>query len=325
MIAFLYPGQGAQRAGMLANLPDSVATRRTMEEAAELLPAIGELDTTEALTSTTNAQVALLISGVATARTLNDEHRVSPDIVAGHSVGAFAAAVGAGVLTFAEAVAAVRLRGDSMTRACASGQWGMAALTGLPLRAARDLVASEDADDRLWIANINAVDQVVLGGTLAALDDARQAARRAGARRFEMLDVAVASHGPLQRDTASVVAQHLSAIPHREQRSAYMTNVGARRIRDDPAAVLDDLADAVARPVRWFDIMRLLPELGVIATVEMPPGEVLSRLVTATTPAVRVFSVDRDGLAPISARVRSLLVDAVPKLDHRAQDLLGPA
>jgi len=325
MIAFLYPGQGAQRAGMLANLPDSVASRRTMEEAAELLPAIGELDTTEALTSTTNAQVALLISGVATARTLNDEHRVSPDIVAGHSVGAFAAAVEAGVLTFAEAVAAVRLRGDSMTRACASGQWGMAALTGLPLRAARDLVASEDADDRLWIANINAVDQVVLGGTLAALDDARQAARRAGARRFEMLDVAVASHGPLQRDTASAVAQHLSAIPHREQRSAYMTNVGARRIRDDPAAVLDDLADAVARPVRWFDIMRLLPELGVIATVEMPPGEVLSRLVTATTPAVRVFSVDRDGLAPISARVRSLLVDAVPKLDHRAQDLLGPA
>lgn len=324
MIAFLYPGQGAQRAGMLANLPDSVATRRTMEEAAELLPAIGELDTTEALTSTTNAQVALLISGVATARTLNDEHRVSPDIVAGHSVGAFAAAVGAGVLTFAEAVAAVRLRGDSMTRACASGQWGMAALTGLPLRAARDLVASEDADDRLWIANINAVDQVVLGGTLAALDDARQAARRAGARRFEMLDVAVASHGPLQRDTASAVAQHLSAIPHREQRSAYMTNVGARRIRDDAAAVLDDLATAVAHPVRWFDIMRLLPELGVDATVEMPPGDVLSRLVTATTPALSVFSVTDDELGPITARLRSFLVDAVPKPDHGVQDFLGP-
>ena len=140
MIAFLYPGQGAQRAGMLANLPDSAATRRTMEEAAELLPAIGELDTAEALTSTTNAQLALLISGVATARTLTDEHGLSPDIVAGHSVGAFAAAVGAGVLTFSEAVAAVRLRGDSMARACASGQWGMAALTGLRLRAVRDLV-----------------------------------------------------------------------------------------------------------------------------------------------------------------------------------------
>jgi malonate decarboxylase epsilon subunit len=324
MIAFLYPGQGAQRAGMLANLPDSPATRTTMEEAAELLPTIGELDTTEALASTTNAQLALLISGVATARTLIDECQVSPDVVAGHSVGAFAAAVGAGVLTFAEAVAAVRLRGDCMARACASRRWGMAALTGLRLRAARDLVASEAAEDRLWIANINAADQVVLGGAVAALDDARQAARRAGARRFEMLDVAVASHGPIQRDTARAVAQHLSAVPRREQRAAYMTNVAARRIRADSAAVLDDLAAAVARPVLWFDTMRLLPELGVIATVEMPPGEVLSRLVAAATPALSVFSVDRDGLGPVSARLRSLLVDAVPKLDHRAEDLLGP-
>jgi malonate decarboxylase epsilon subunit len=180
MIAFLYPGQGAQHAGMIANLPDSAATRKTLGEAAELLP-IGELDTAEALASTTNAQLALLICGVATARTLTDEHGVSPDIVAGHSVGAFAAAVGAGVLMFSEAVAAVRLRGDSMAKACAPGQWGMAALTGLRLRAARDVVGSAAAGDSLWIANINAIDQVVLGGSVAALDDARQAARRAGA------------------------------------------------------------------------------------------------------------------------------------------------
>jgi malonate decarboxylase epsilon subunit len=327
MIAFLYTGQGAQRPGMLGNLPDSAAARRTLEEAADLLPAIGGLDTAAALASTTNAQLALLICGVATARTLADEHGVRPDIVAGHSVGAFAAAVGAGVLTFSEAVAAVRLRGDSMTRACASGQWGMAALTGLRLRVVRDLVDAVDveaADDNLWIANINAVDQVVLGGTVAALDNARQAAQSAGARRFEMLDVAVASHGPLQRETARVVAQYLSTVPRRGLQAAYMTNVGARRIRDDPAAVLDDLANAVAHPVRWFDIMRLLPELGVGATVEMPPGDVLSRLVTATTPAVSAFSVADDELGSIAARLRLLLVDAVPKPDHRSQDFLGP-
>jgi len=103
-----------------------------------------------------------------------------------------------------------------------------------------------------------------------------------------------------------------------------MTNVGARRIRDDAAAVLDDLATAVAHPVRWFDIMRLLPELGVDATVEMPPGDVLSRLVTATTPALSVFSVTDDELGPITARLRSFLVDAVPKPDHGVQDFLGP-
>jgi malonate decarboxylase epsilon subunit len=249
---------------------------------------------------------------------------VHPDIVAGHSVGAFAAAVGAGVLTFPEAVAAVRLRGDSMARACVAGQWGMAALTGLRLRVVRDLVNTEAAADELWIANINAVDQVVLGGTVTALDDARGAAQRAGARRFEMLDVAVASHGPVQRETAHAVAQHLSAIPRHAQRVAYMTNVAARRIRDDAAAVLDDLATAVAHPVRWFDIVRLLPELDVSATVEMPPGSVLSRLVSATTPALTVFSVTADGLGPITARLRSPLSVAVPHLDHGAQDLLGP-
>ena len=141
---------------------------------------------------------------------------------------------------------------------------------------------------------------------------------------FEMLDVAVASHGPVQRETARVVAKYLSTIPRHGQQAAYMTNVGARRIRDDSAAVLDDLANAVAHPVRWFDIMRLLPELGIGVTVEMPPGDVLSRLVTATTPALSVFSVTDDELGAIAARLRSLPVDAVPKPDHRAQDFLGP-
>ena len=323
MIAFLYTGQGAQQAGMLASLPDSAATRRTLAEAAELLGPIDGLDTAESLASTTNTQLALLICGVATARTFADEHDVHPTVVAGHSVGAFAAAVTAGVLTFPEAVAAVKLRGDSMADACTSGQWGMAALTGLRLRAVRDLVTAEAAD-QLWVANINAVDQVVLGGTVAALDDVRPAAQRAGARRFEMLDVAVASHGPIQQDTAHAMAQHLSAIPHRDQTVAYLTNVGARRIRNDPAAVLADLATAVAHPVRWFDIMGLLPELGIGATVEMPPGNVLSRLVSATTPTVSTFCVATADLESIAARLRSLLVDAVPQLDHGAQDFLGP-
>jgi malonate decarboxylase epsilon subunit len=324
MIAFLYTGQGAQHAGMIAGLPDSAATRRTLAEAAELIPEIRDLDTVEALASTTNAQLALLICGVATARTLAEDHGVQPDIVAGHSVGAFAAAVGAGVLTFPEAVAAVRLRGDSMALACAAGRWGMAALTGLRLRVVRDLVDGENAPGKLWIANINAVDQVVLGGTVAALDDVREAAQRAGARRFEMLDVAVASHGPVQRETAHTVAQHLSTVPRRAQRVPYLTNVGARRIRDDAAAVLEDLATAVAHPVRWFDIMRLLPELGVSATVEMPPGHVLSRLVAAASPSLTVFSAADDQLGPIATRLRSLLVDAIPQLDHGAQDFLGP-
>ena len=93
------------------------------------------LDSAEALQSTTNVQLALLISGVAAARALTDDRGLVPAFVAGHSVGGFAAAVTAGVLTFAEAVAAVRLRGDLMQQKCSSGQWGMAAVLGLRLTA----------------------------------------------------------------------------------------------------------------------------------------------------------------------------------------------
>ena len=119
-LAFLYPGQGSQRPDMLRALPASPAVTRTLDEAALELdhtrwPAgLDDLDTAEALQSTTNVQLALLISGVAAARALTDDRGLVPAFVAGHSVGAFAAAVTAGVLTFAEAMSAVRLRGDLM-------------------------------------------------------------------------------------------------------------------------------------------------------------------------------------------------------------------
>ena len=209
MIAFLYPGQGVQRAGMFAHLPGSAAVRATLAEAAELLPPIGGLDTAEALASTTNTQLALLICEVATARCSPMSTASVPTIVAGHSAGAFAAAVGASVLTFSAAVAAVKLRGEYMARACASGHWGMAALTGLRLRAVRDLVNAEAADDRLWIANINAIDQVVLGGTVAALTTH---GRRQGVRARA---VSKYSTWPLLR------TGHYNARPHARWHSTF--------------------------------------------------------------------------------------------------------
>jgi malonate decarboxylase epsilon subunit len=301
-LAFLYPGQGSQEPGMLRAQPNSGAAQQTFEEAAATLGGIDDLDTAAALESTTKSQLVLLICGVAAARTFAQDYHVSPGFVAGHSVGAFAAAVTAGVLTFPEALTAVRLRGEQMSRACASGRWGMAAVIGLRLRAVRDLLAAVDADsDQLWIANLNSADQVVLAGTAAALDIARQAAQRAGARSFETLDVHVASHGPVQCGTARALAAHLAAIPARTQTAAYFSNVGARRIRNDPRAVLDDLADSVAHPVRWYDIERVLPEYGVTVAVQMPPGHVLSHLMSAAAPGVGVFSAAEDGFGPIAA------------------------
>lgn len=301
--AFVFPGQGAQHPGMLGALPDSVAARTVLGEAVGVLGPVDELDTATSLTSTTNAQLALLICGVAAARTLTDDYGLHVDVVAGHSVGAFAAAVTAGVLTVPEAADAVRVRGEYMAQACPPGRWGMAAVTGLSSRAVGDVVAAvATADSELWIANVNAADQLVLGGTLRALELARDATQAAGARRFELLDVAVASHGPVQRAGEVAVRERLSRIPLRSQRADYLTDVGARRIRDDAGAVLADLSAAVTKPVRWYDIARLMPELGVDRVIELPPGHVLSRLIAATDRAIEVHTLADEGFDRFAAR-----------------------
>ena len=302
-VAFLYPGQGDQRPGMLRALSGSSTIAKTLEEAAVELDRSGwpggldDLDTVKALRSTTNVQLALLISGVAAARAVIDDYGVHPGFVAGHSVGAFAAAVTAGVLTLSEAMAVVRLRGDCMQEVCNSGQWGMAAVLGLGVSAVRALVDRVGMpDDPVWVANINAADQIVLSGTMIGLERANAAARQAGARRCELLDVSIASHCPLQAPTATRVAVFLAHLPHRAQRVAYFTNTRGRRVREDSSAVLDDLAQAVARPVQWHDAIRLMWELGARCGLQMPPGHTLATLAIVSTPGMRVFALDEVGI-----------------------------
>jgi malonate decarboxylase epsilon subunit len=303
-LAFLYPGQGSQMPGMLAALPNTNAVQETIVEAADTLGGIHDTDTEAALESTTNSQLALLICGVAATRTFVVDYGIGPGFAAGHSVGAFTAAVTAGVLTLTEALTAVRLRGELMRQACASGDWGMAAVNGLRLRAVRDLLAALGVDgDELWIANVNSATQVVLAGTATALAEARQAAQRLGARSFQPLDVHIASHGPVQSGTARALAANLAEVPARPQTAAYFTNIGARLIRDDPRAVVEDLAEGVAHPVRWLDIARLLPEFGVTAAVQMPPGNVLARLTNAASPDLTTFDTADDEIGAIAARL----------------------
>jgi len=291
-LALLFPGQGAQRPHMLRDLPASPAVSAVIDEAG---CRVDELDSAAALASTVNVQLALVIAGVASARALVDEHGLDPEFVAGHSVGAFAAAVTAGVLTLAEALAAVELRGRSMEDACAQGNWGMSAVSGLPTRAAAELVRRVATDDDpLWVANVNGATQTVVSGTDRALRRAADAARGAGAQSCERLDVAVSSHCPIQEDTARVIAEHLAPLPRRRPTRRYLTNTGGR-ITTSAEVVLDDLATSVARPVRWYDGTRLLGELGVSSAVETPPGHVLTRLLASAVPSARAISVTDDG------------------------------
>ncbi|MDT5009238.1 MAG: malonate decarboxylase epsilon subunit [Mycobacterium sp.] len=303
-LAFLFPGQGSQRPNMLSALPDSPATAAVLDEFRSRQPGLGlaeDIDSPTALTETTNVQIALLVAGVGCARALVDDYGLTPMFVAGHSVGAFAAAVTAGVLTFAEALEAVAVRGRLMQQACAGGTWGMAALTGLSVRAAAQLAEGVSTDDDpIWVASVNAETQTVLSGTAAGLEKAGMAA---GAAAYESLNVPVASHCPLQSGAAERLATHLEQLPRRTPTARYLTNTRGRAVMSADV-ILDDLAKAVAHPVQWFDAMRLLPELGATCAIEIPPGHVLTRLLAGAAPLVTTLSVDDDGIGTVLARAR---------------------
>ncbi len=306
--ALLFPGQGSQRAGMLAGLPDTPSARQTFQRARAVLATLDgvpePVDDAAALQASTDTQLALLIAGVVTARALIDDHGLTVDAVAGHSVGAFAAAVTAGVLGLDDALHAVVVRGREMERACAGRAWGMAALRGLGESATRNLVDAVTTDDApLWLANINAADQVVVSGTREALDRLAAQAPAAGARDLRLLAVSVASHCPLQATTAQAVARALAHVTPGAQTRAYFADTTGRRLVSAPEQVLDDLAAAVAQPVRWYDIIRLMPEVGVNATIEMPPGHVLSALNARQNPAMTTVAVDEVGIAAALHRV----------------------
>ncbi|WP_445168761.1 ACP S-malonyltransferase [Mycolicibacterium sp. Dal123E01] len=289
-LALLFPGQGAQRPHMLRDLPTSPAMAEVFDESGYR---IGDLDTAEALRSTVDVQVALLIAGVGCVRVLRVEHGLAPQFVAGHSVGAFAAAVAAGVITFAEALAAVALRGRLMEQACAQGDWGMAAVSGVPTRTAVAIAREVGTDsDPIWVATVNSASQTVLGGTSQALRTAGEAARRAGARDYERLDIAVASHGPIQHDTARHLGEHLATLPRRTPTARYLANTTGR-VAASADAVLDDLASAVAHPVQWYDATRLMGELGVTCAIETSPGHVLTGLLPST--AAPFLSIPLEG------------------------------
>jgi len=306
-LALLFPGQGAQQPNMLSALPKSPAVTAVVDESHSWLEHLGlatTIDSCVALRDTTNVQLGLLIGGVACARALIDDHGLTPQFVAGHSVGAFAAAVTAGVMTLSEALTAVKLRAELMNEACSKGDWGMAAVTGLPTRTTVQLVERVHTDDEpLWVANINSSTQTVLSGSVAALRDAAVTAKAAGAGDYAILDVAVASHCPLQSGTAERMKAHLAGLPRRPANAHYLTNTRGRSV-SSAEAILDDLAEAVAHPVQWYEATRLMPELGVTCAVETRPGHVLTRLNATNAPTVLALSLQDNGIDTVAARAR---------------------
>ncbi|GAA3514029.1 malonate decarboxylase subunit epsilon [Streptosporangium album] len=298
----MYPGQGTQRPGMLHGLPDHPAVTATLTEAEQILPGSSQQDTAEALKSTVTAQVALCIAGVAATRALADEG-ATPDAVAGHSSGAFPAAVAAGTLTFAEALAAVHHRGELMRDAYPSG-YGMAAVLGLTVPQVRRVVESITTDDDpAYVAVIDTDQQIVVAGSTRALERLAATAAQAGARRVQHLDISVPSHCPLLDRVADAMADHLAKIPQRHLTVPYLGDATGRLLHDTDA-VLNDLARSIATTVKWRDGTALLGELGTTLFIQTPPGHVLARIAQAAHPHARVITLADTSIADAALLTR---------------------
>jgi malonate decarboxylase epsilon subunit len=302
-VAFLFPGQGSQRPAMLHALPDHAAVASTLDEASVVLGLdVRRLDSETALNSTVAVQLALLIAGVAAARTLQAEGAV-PDLVAGHSVGAFAAAVTAGALEFRTALPLVRLRGELMEQAYPQG-YGMGVIVGLDIRRVADLVAQVNSPAKpVFLANLNAPRQQTIAGSDAGINAVLSLAYASGARKAERLHVSVPSHCPLLAPVAEQLSYALAQVPLHRPRVPYIGNRRARALRD-AEGIREDLATSVTHPVRWHDATTMLYERGARLFIELPPGHVLTNLASAAFPDARALAVDDNRLDSIAILVQ---------------------
>jgi [acyl-carrier-protein] S-malonyltransferase len=298
MIAFVFPGQGAQKVGMGKALADAFPVcRETFEEAdaalGEALSALCFAGPEDRLQLTENTQPAILAVSVAACR-LAESRGVRPAFAAGHSLGEYSAHVAAGTLSFADALRTVRRRGQYMQQAVPVGEGAMSAILGLDAdavaSACRD-AAAETGGRVVSPANINAPGQVVIAGHHDAVARAGALAKEKGAKRVIPLAVSAPFHCALMKPAEERLAPELRALTTNDPSIPVVANVDAAPKRDARSAI-EALIEQVSSPVRWDDVVRRLIAEGVTRFVELGPGTVLAGLIRKIDRSVTVVSVE---------------------------------
>ena len=292
--AWIFPGQGSQYEGFLYALPKLSIIQATLEEACEFLNTdIRRLGTAETLKSTRNVQLTMLTAGVATARAFLHEG-ATPDYVAGHSIGAFAAAVTSDVLTFGEALQLVRLRGELM-ESLQDHDYGMAVVVGMPESQLSEIVTHFHTEQEpVYVSNRNAPQQLTLSGHKKAMQRVIDFIEGKGVSTAKMLNVSTPSHCPLFLSVQNRLAEEMSGLSLQRPKFPFISNRNARVLRQ-PTAIAQDLAESIALPVRWHDATSILFENGVRQFIEMPPGDVLKKLAQSAFPEADSYSIDKNG------------------------------
>jgi [acyl-carrier-protein] S-malonyltransferase len=295
-IAFVFPGQGSQYAGMGKDLAENFpAARKVFEDADKALrfslSSVCFEGPAEELQLTENTQPAILATSIAALRAIESEGFPRPDFVAGHSLGEYSALVAAGSLSLADAVRTVRSRGRYMQEAVPVGTGAMAAVLGMNLELIESICAQASEGQVCSPANVNAPNQVVIAGNTEAVDRASELLKSAGAKRVVKLKVSAPFHCALMRLAQERLAQDLETLDFENLQVPLITNVDAVAINKGDEA-RDSLIRQVSSPVRWLESVELLIGKGVDIFLELGPGKVLSGLLRQISTDVKCFNVE---------------------------------
>ena len=281
-LAFVFPGQGSQKIGMLAELAEqNPIIEKTFNEASEVLGydmwQLIQQGAQEDINLTQRTQPILLTCSVAIWRLWNQKQGALPSQMAGHSLGEWSALVCANVIDFADGLKIVEARGKFMQQAVPVGQGAMAAIIGLDDQAILEACTEANALGVVDAVNFNAPGQVVIAGSNEAVERAMEICKDAGAKRALPLPVSAPFHTSLMKPAADNLADMVNAVTFRSPEVPIMHNVHAQN-EQDPQAIKALMLEQIYSPVKWVDCVKQLKQSGVSTLVECGPGKVLSGL-----------------------------------------------
>lgn len=286
-IAFVFPGQGSQSVGMLDSIAGDPLVKATIIEANDALGFdIGELirkGPSEELGLTVNTQPALVLASTAMYRYYRARGGRIPDVVAGHSLGEYSALVAAGALGFTEAIKLVRFRAQKMQEAVPVGEGTMSAILGLDDDKVKSVcLECSDGKDVVEAVNFNTPGQVVIAGTVKAVQAAMAKSLEAGARRAIQLNVSGPFHSSLMKPAMIQMEERLSTVDFQKPGIPLLHNVDVS-IRVEPQEIREALSKQVASPVLWSATVLKMQEMGVTELYEVGPGAALTGMVKRIT------------------------------------------
>lgn len=293
-IAFVFPGQGSQSVGMMAGYAGLAQIDETMAAADAALgvsiTALIASGPAEDLNVTTNTQPAMLAADVAVWNAWLAAGGPKPSLVAGHSLGEYAAMVASGSLDFASAMKLVKARSQAMQDAVPAGIGGMAAVLGIEPGPLAEVCEKASQGEVVSCCNLNAPGQIVIGGHKTAVERAIVLAKEAGAKRALLLPMSVPSHCELMRPAAEALAAALNATNFQPPQIAVIHNATVDVAGDAPS-IRAVLADQLFKPVRWIETIEKIAAQGVTHIIECGPGKVLAGMVKRIAPDVKCLSL----------------------------------